>query len=72
MGPLPVETRVTGPPNFRLGANNDFGHQKFEKFYNNCNLVNNVVFKKLTTKLASMKYYETLSDITAKPLNSTS
>ena len=34
--------------------------------YNNSNLVNNEVFKKLTTKLASMKYHitEILSDIT--------
>ena len=34
--------------------------------YNNSNLENNEVFKKLTTKLASMKYHitETLSDIT--------
>ena len=34
--------------------------------YNNSNLVNNEVFKKLTTKLASMKYHitETLTDIT--------
>ena len=27
-GPMPVETRVTGPQNFRLGAKNDFGPTK--------------------------------------------
>ena len=38
--------------------------QKWEKeareVYNNSNLVNNELFKKLTTKLASMKYYGNL------------
>ena len=58
-GPLPVETRGTGPPNFCVGANNDFG-PKFWEVYNNRNLVINEVFKKLTTKLASMKYYGNL------------
>ena len=33
---------------------------KFCEVYNNINLVNNEVFKKLTTKLASMKYYGNL------------
>ena len=68
-GPLPVETRGTAPPpQFSFG-----GGQKWFwppppilEVYNNSNLVNNEVFKKLTTKLASMKYHitETLSDIT--------
>ena len=48
------------PPKFSLGG----GEQcfwppppQFWEVYNNSNLVNNEVFKKLTTKLASMKYY---------------
>ena len=31
-GPLPVETRVTGPQIFVWGANNAFGPPNFEKF----------------------------------------
>ena len=66
-GPLPVETRGTGPPNFRLGGQQWFWppHPILE-VCNNSNLENNEVCKKLTTKLASMKYHitETLSDIT--------
>ena len=67
-GPLPVETRGTGPPKFSFGgANNGLAPPpQILEVYNNSNLVNNEVFKKLTTKLASMKYHitETLSDIT--------
>ena len=66
-GPLPVETRGTGPPKFSFGgANNGFGPPQILEDYNNSNLVNNEVFKKLTTKLASKKYQitKTLSDIT--------
>ena len=59
-GPLPVETRVTGPPIFVWRGQQCFWPPKFwevyNKIYNNSNLVNNEVFKKLTTKLASMKY----------------
>ena len=67
-GPLPVETRGTGPPPFSLGGGGPtmvLAPQILE-VYNNSNLVNNEVFKKLTKKLASMKYHitETLSDIT--------
>ena len=52
MGPLPVEARVTSPPPSKfsvVGANNDFDSPKIRKVYNNSNLVNNEVFKKLTT-----------------------
>ena len=67
-GPLPVETRGTGPPpKFSFGwANHGFGPPQILEVYNNSNLVNNEVYKKLTTKLASIKYYitETLYDIT--------
>ena len=68
-GPLPVETRGTGPPpNFRWGGGGQqwFWPPQILEVYNNSNLVNNEVFKKLTSKLASMIYHimETLSDIT--------
>ena len=56
------------PPQFSFGgANNGFGPPpQILEVYNNSNLVNNEVFKKLTIKLASIKYHitETLSDIT--------
>ena len=45
------------PPNFRLGGQQWFWPPKIWEVYNNSNLVNKEVFKKLTTKLASMKYY---------------
>ena len=49
------------PPIFGWGANNDLApSKKCLDVYNNSNLVNNEVFKKLTTKLASMKYYGNL------------
>ena len=58
---LPVETRVTPPPNFRLGAPTMIPPQnKIWDFYNNSNLLSNEVSKKLTTKLASMKDYRNL------------
>ena len=37
-----------------------FWPPKIWEVYNNSNLVNNEVYNKLTTKLASMKYYENL------------
>ena len=42
-------------PKFSVGANNDFGLPKIWEVYNNSNLVNNEVFKKLTTKLTSIR-----------------
>ena len=66
-GPLPVETRGTAPPpKFSFGGPTMVPPPQILEVYNNSNLVNNEVFKKLTTKLASMKYHimETLSDIT--------
>ena len=65
-GPLPVETRGTAPlPIFVGGGGNNGSPPPILEVYNNSNLVNNEVFKKLTTKLASLKYHitETLSDI---------
>ena len=58
-GPLSVETRGTGPPppNFRLGGPTMILAPQIWEVYNNSNLVNNEVFKNLTTKLASTKYY---------------
>ena len=66
-GPLPVEMRGTGPPKFLFGGPTMvLAPPPILEVYNNSNLVNNEVFKKLTTKLACMKYHitETLSDIT--------
>ena len=68
-GPLPVETRGTGPPKIFVGGGGPtmvLAPPPILEVYNNSNLVNNEVFKKLTTKLVSMKYHitETLSDIT--------
>ena len=59
--PLPVETRVTAPPlQFSVGEPTmTLAHQNLTSLYNN-NIVNNEVSKKLTTKLASMKYYGNL------------
>ena len=49
------------PPNFRLGTNNGFGPPpQILEVYNNSNLVNNVVFKNLTTKLESMNLLHVL------------
>ena len=47
------------PPQFSFGGPTMVlaPHPQFWEVYNNSNLVNNVVFKKLTTKLASMKYH---------------
>ena len=56
MGSAACRNEGHWPPNFRLGANNDFGPQNIWEVKKYSNLVNNEVFKKLTTKLASMKY----------------
>ena len=68
MGSAACRNEGHWPPKFSLGGgNNGFGPPPpILEVYNNSNLVNNEVFKKLTTKLASMKYQitETLSDIT--------
>ena len=58
MGSAACRNEGHWPPNFRLGANNAFGPPpKFWEVFNNSNLVNNEVFKKLKTKVATMKYY---------------
>ena len=68
MGSAACRNEGHWPPQiFVWGANNGFGPPpQILEVYNNSNLVNNEVYKKLTTKLASIKYYitETLSDIT--------
>ena len=48
------------PPPFSLGRLTMILAPQISEVYNNSNLVNNKVFKKLTTKFASMKYYGNL------------
>ena len=66
MGSAACRNEGHWPPQiFVWGGQQWFWPPQILEVYNNSNLVNNQVFKKLTTKLASMKYHitETLSDI---------
>ena len=74
MGSAACKNEGHPPPQFSGGGGPTMilALQKFEFIIIvRSNLVNNEVFKKLTTKLASMKYKPYLISL-AKPLNSTS
>ena len=61
MGSAPCRNEGHWPPKFSFGRPTMIlAVPKIWEVYNNSNLVNNEVFKKLTTKLASMKYYGNL------------
>ena len=67
MGSAACRNEGHWPPQiFVWGGQQWFWPPQILEVYNNRNLVNNEVFKKLSTKLASMKYHitETLPDIT--------
>ena len=67
MGSAACRNEGYWPPQiFVWGGQQWFWPFQILEVYNKSNLVNNEVFKKLTIKLASMKYHitETLSDIT--------
>ena len=74
MGSAAVETRVTAPPPIFVGGPTMILLPPIWEVYNNSNLVNNEVFKKLTTKLISKHeiLWKPCLISLAKPLNSTS